>query len=383
MRPLALLSFVLAVLAALPACGPSEVLTTGEPTPVRYRLVAYVHGGTPEALAQIGAETLTHVNYAFANVTPGGRVVLEDPEDTARLAALTGLRQSNPDLRVLVSVGGWSWSDHFSDAALTEASRERFAQSAVAVVRAHGLDGIDIDWEYPGQRGEDNTFRPEDRESFTLLLAAVRAALDAAGAEDGRQRDPYQLTIAAATNDVYLDHTEMAKVQRYLDFVNLMTYDFSGAWSARTGHHANLRPSAATPGAPSASEAVERFVDAGVPPEKIVVGAAFYGRGWTGVAPEANGLGQPYTGESVSYGYADLVDRFVDRNGYHRVWDAEALAPTLWNAETRTFISYEDETSIAAKAEYVRDRGLGGLMWWQHLHDPDERLLDAAAAVLR
>lgn len=376
-----LLLFVL-VAVSLSACISGEPMTTDAPPSSRYRLVAYVHGGTPEALAQIGAEKLTHINYAFANVTPSAEVVLEDPEDGARLAALVGLREGNPDLKILLSVGGWSWSENFSDAALTDTSRERFAQSAVAVVRAHDLDGLDLDWEYPGQRGEDNVFRPEDRETFTLLLAAVRAALDAVATQDGRV-SPYQLTIAAGANQTYLDHTDMAAAQRHLDFVNLMTYDFHGSWTPRTGHHSNLRPSSATPGTPSASDAVERFVAAGVPPEKIVLGAAFYGRGWTGVTPEDGGLGQPYTGENISLGYGELAERFIEQDGYRRFWDDEAEAPTLWNADERVLITYDDETSIERKAEYVKTQGLGGLMYWQHGHDPAERLLDAAHRVLR
>ena len=370
-----------AALLAVAAC--SGVPPEADAPAPRYRLVAYVHGGTPEAIARIGAERLTHVNYAFANLTADAEVVLEDERDAVNLAALVALRDRNPDLKVLLSVGGWGWSDHFSDAAFTEAGRARFAETAVALVRAHRLDGLDVDWEYPGQPGDGNAFRPEDRETFTLLLAETRAALDAASGTDGRADDPYQLTIAAAAGQRYLDHTDMAAVQRSLDFVNLMTYDFHGSWSERTGHHANLHPSTVTPEAPSASEAVDRIIAAGVPAAKVVVGAAFYGYRWAGVDPEANGLGQTYTGDVEAFGYGDLVDRFIDRNGYVRRWDAEAAAPSLWNAEAGAFISYEDPASVRRKAEYVAARGLGGLMWWQHLHDPDEALAEAASAVLR
>ncbi len=376
----------LALLAALvllaASCSPGETLASrDDDSAPRYRLVAYVHGGAPDALARIGADKLTHINYAFANVTPEGRVVLERPaEDAARLAALVGLRERNPRLQILLSVGGWSWSDHFSDAALTAASRQQFAQSAVALVRAHHLDGLDLDWEYPGQPGEGNVYRPEDATTFTLLLDAVRNALDAAAEEEGRADRPYLLTIAAAAGERYLDHTEMAEAQRPLDFVNLMTYDFSGPWSERTGHHTNLSP---TPGAPSVRDAVDRIVAAGVPAEKIVVGAAFYGYRWEGVEPAANGLGQTYTGDVSAVGFGELADRVIGRDGFVRHWDDAAEAPFLWNPETRTFISYEDEESIRRKAEYVRERGLGGLMYWQHLHDPGERLLGAAAGILR
>lgn len=350
---------------ALSGCSAADVADP-VPDPPRFRLVAYVHGGTPGAIARIGAEKLTHVNYAFANVTPDGEVVLEGAADADRLRALVGLRERNPSLKVLLAIGGWSWSDHFSDAALTSASRSRFAESAAALVRDHDLDGIDVDWEYPGQPGEGNTHRPEDRETFTLLLEAVRDAL-----EDGQL-----VTIAAAAGQRYLDHTNMAAAHRHLDFVNLMTYDYAGAWSARTAHHANLYPSAS--GGASSSRAVEQMVAAGVPASKVVLGAAFYGYEWRGVEGGSDGLGRPFSGAVTARSYADLEAGFIDRGGFRRVWDEGAQAPTLWNAASRTFISYEDPASVAAKAAYARSQGLGGLMYWQHHHDPAERLLDAA-----
>lgn len=361
----------------LAACTVSPPAPEADPA-APYRLVAYVYGGSPEAIARISAERLTHVNYAFANLTPEGEVVLEEDRDAANLAALVALRDRNPGLKVLLAVGGWGWSDHFSDVAFTEAGRARFAETALALVRTHRLDGVDVDWEYPGQPGAGNPHRPEDRETFTLLLAETRAALDAASEADGRLDDPYQLTIAAAAGQRFLDHTDMAAVQRSLDFVNLMTYDFYGSWSERTGHHAALHASA--PGEPSASGAVELILAAGVPAEKVVLGAAFYGYRWEGVTPEAGGLGQTFTGDADALGHGELVA--LD-DAFERRWDPEAGASWLWNADTRTFISYEDTASVRRKAEYVAARGLGGLMWWQHLHDPDEALLDVAAGVLR
>ena len=362
-------------LLALAACRSADLPLSEATSDAPFRLVAYVHGGSPDALAAIGGDKLTHVFYAFANVTPDGDVVLEDDADADRLRALVGLKAKNPRLKVLLSVGGWGWSENFSDAALTGASRARFARTAVALVEAHRLDGLDIDWEYPGQRGEDNVFRDEDRETFTLLLAETRAQLNALG-------DGHELAIAAGAGARYLDHTNLAEASRSLDFVNLMTYDFFGGGSERTGHHAALHPSEATPDAMSTSTAVDLLVAAGVPAEKIVVGAAFYGKGWSGVAADGDGLGQPYTGAFFTRGYDDLVRSYNASDGYVRVWDEAAAAPFLWNASSRTFISYEDPESIARKAAYVRARGLGGLMYWQHGHDPAERLLDAARAEL-
>ena len=206
----------LALLLLGSACSAGdEIAAPRSETPSH--IIAYVYGGEPEALGNLGAEMLTHLNYAFANVTPEGEVVLGRAEDPARLAALTALRSKNPNLKILLSVGGWGWSENFSDAALTEASREQFAQSAVRLVTEHGLDGLDIDWEYPGQPGEDNVYRVEDKENFTLLLKTLRRHLDEQGTRAGRTDDEdYLLTIAAGAGPTYLAHTDMHAVQEVL-----------------------------------------------------------------------------------------------------------------------------------------------------------------------
>jgi chitinase len=368
--PLALL------LATLAACNPTNDVVRPGAEPPAYRIVGYVMGSRTVDLSRIDATKLTHINYAFANVRDN-QVVLERDNDAANLARLNTLKERNPTLKILLSVGGWAWSDHFSDAALTEASRETFARSAIDLLTTHTLDGIDLDWEYPGQPGEDNTYRPEDKQNFTLLLQTMRAHLDARSAQDGRSgADAYLLTIAVGTNAAYVEHTEMDVAQRSLDFVNLMTYDFAGSWTPTAGHHTNLYPSAAD-GAPerAASLEVERFLQAGVPAHKLVLGVAFYGRGWSGVQAAQNGLYQPYTTSDGAYPYHVLVSEYIDKNGFQRYWDDAARAPYLWHAGSTRFITYEDEESLRHKAEFVKAGGLGGVMYWEHSHDPGEVLL--------
>lgn len=343
-----------------------------------YRLIGYLHGARGVDVRDVDAAKLTHVNYAFANVR-NDSVVLESPDDPANLARLTALRAGHPDLRILLSVGGWSWSENFSDAALTEASRETFAQSAVALMTRFALDGLDIDWEYPGQPGEDNVYREADRENFTLLLRTLREHLDRQSDRDGRR---YELTIAAGAGAAYLAHTDLRAAAEYLDFINLMTYDFHGAWTDGTGHHANLYPPSGV-AAPSGAAAVEALLRAGVPARKVVLGAAFYGRGWRGVRAENHGLYQPYEGRAESYPFHVLADRYIDRNGYERHWDDAAKAPYLWQPDSLVFISYEDEASLREKARYVRARGLGGVMYWEHTGDADGALLKALYEALR
>ncbi len=242
--------------------------------------------------AEIAADKLTHVNYAFANIS-GGRVVEGFEHDAVNLAALTGLRKTHPGFKVLISVGGWTWSGAFSDASLTPDSRRRFTDSAIEFLRRYDLDGIDIDWEYPGLTGDGNTHRPEDRENFTALMAGLRGALDEEGARVGRH---LLLTFAAGAFSDFIAHTELDKVQASVDYVNLMTYDFreSGP-DTLAGHHANLFPSPRDDRKQSVDRAVREFMAAGVPASKLVIGVPFYGRAWGAVKEDGHGLYQPGT----------------------------------------------------------------------------------------
>ncbi|MFC4101579.1 glycoside hydrolase family 18 protein [Paenibacillus xanthanilyticus] len=328
-------------------------------------------------LAEITADALnklTHVNVAFGHVR-------EDAITTAHmkhLDRLPGIKRAHPDLCLLLSVGGWS-AGGFSEAASTEAGRRSMAESAVHIVREHPFDGIDLDWEYPcyGEAGIGAS--PADRGNFTLLLKEIREALDRQGAQDGRR---YWLTIAAGADQYYVDGTEMEEAQRYLDFVQLMTYDMRGGFQILTGHHTNLYTPTGDLFRISADASVNLFLRAGVPKEKLVLGAAFYSRMWREVPNRNQGLHQ-MAGTTGGYGpdFTKLAAEFIDQNGYVRYWDEEACAPYLFNGDT--FISYDDEQSIGRKCEYIQARGLAGIMFWEYACDETHRLLDAMYRGLR
>jgi chitinase len=337
------------------------------------RIVAYVRDGAP--VTAIHPEKLTHINFAFARIDAQGAVVLPHPGVAPQLAQLRGLKARNPRLKILLSVGGWT-ADGFSDAAVSADSRLRFATSAVALLREHSLDGIDIDWEYPGQDSAGIKARPEDKQNFTLLLATLRAQLDASGPGN-------LLTIASADRE-YFDHTEMDKLHVYLDWINVMTYDFFNSMTSTTGHHAGLyRSRFAAETDRNGDAAVKQHLAAGIPAEKLVLGAAFYGRAFGGVNPRHDGLNQPYEKFVGAYPYAELAETRIDRDGFVRKWDKIARAPFLWNAASRTFISYDDPQSLDAKARYVRTHRLGGIMFWELSQDRDDQLLDAIVKGLR
>jgi chitinase len=322
--------------------------------------------------SEIAAGKLTRINYAFANIQDG-RIVIGSPVDEANFATLVGLKQQNPSLQVLVSVGGWLWSGNFSDAALTKRSRSRFIDSVAAFVDRYKLDGLDIDWEYPGMTGAGNRFRPEDKRNYTLLLKELRARFDREQPRVGR---PLLLSVAAGSSSDFIAHTEMGRVQRYLDTVNLMAYDYYEPGSDKiSGNHAPLYTDPADPKRASADQSVQDFEAAGVPPRKIVLGVPFYGHIWGDVAPTDHGLFQPGAPVPNAFAnYGNIVSNMLN-NGFTRYWDAAASVPYLYSEQKREFVSYEDTMSLALKCAYVRRKGLAGVMFWEYTGDPTGALL--------
>jgi len=362
--PLLPITLMLAACATAPPAAP--------PAAKPMRVVGYVSGRTK--IETIDVTKVTHLNYAFAKVHPDDVVYFENEAAPEHLARLRALKSVNPDLKVILSIGGWG-AEWFSDAALTSESRCRFASSAIALVKEHQLDGLDIDWEYPAQRGGGNRFRAEDTQNFTALLALLRRELDLLGGH-------HTLSIASSANQ-YFETTEVGRLHPYVDWFNVMTYDMAGSRSPGTAHHAPLHQTA---GAKSSIESfVRQYLDAGVPKEKIVVGVPFYAKEWKWVVNRrsATGLGEPYDFYAGDVAYYKIRRDYLDDAAFRRGWDGAARAPYLWNAQAGTFVSYEDEQSLAEKARFVKAYGLGGMMYWEQSHDPDQRLLTAMVSELR
>jgi chitinase len=346
------------------------------PAGAESRVVAYVQGGSIPAV--IHPEKLTHINFSFAHISDG-RAVLDMPGSAEDLATLRALKKVNPRLKVLVSVGGWT-ADGFSDAALTDASRHAFAASVIEMLRDNDLDGVDLDWEYPGQGVAGIKYREADKGHFTLLLKTVRHELDIAGGTTKHTgAGHYLLTIAAADRE-YFDHVEVSRLHVYVDWINEMAYDFFNSLTPTTGHHAGLyRSKFGAPTDRTADAAVKQYLAAGVPADKIVLGVPFYGRAFAGVTAKNHGIDQPYERFQDFYSYDDLAQKFIGKDGYVRYWDAEAQVPYLWNEASRSFISYEDPQSLGIKVCYVRDQHLGGVMFWELKLDRNDELLDVIA----
>jgi len=319
---------------------------------------------------------LSHINYAFVDVKDNRAWLHFEATDTVNLRRLNELKIKNPELKVLISIGGWGWSKNFSDAVLTDTSAKNFANSAVAIVSQFNLDGIDIDWEYPGMIGNNNMFRPEDKEHYTLLFKDLREGLDSL---NGITHNKYFITTAVGASHDYIEHTEMDKVQQYTDYINVMSYDYADGTDSFSNHHTNLYVSSGDTSQYSADRSIQEFITAGVPPKKIVIGIAFYGKGWQMLSDTNHGLYQRAVADARGGGFTYLKDSVIDKNGFVRYWDTLAAAPYLYNADKKIFISYDDEESVRRKCEYVKQHHLAGAMFWEYNNDKKEYLLKVIA----
>ena len=344
----------------------------------KYEVVGYIFSrGRVLDGSRVAAKKMTRIDYAFFRLK-NGTIAAGDDKDAQNLATLTALRKVNPQLQVLVSVGGGGMgSAGFSELALSAEGRRRFVDSAVSIVERYDLDGVDVDWEYPGYTNTKGmTVRPVDGDNYTLLLKELRLRFDSVQGKLGRRLVTSSATGATQT---WLDHTDMRAASQWLTAVNLMCYDWYNETEKNTGHDSPLRTSAADPKQISIDDAVRKNLAAGVPGRKIVVGVPFYGRRWEGVDTANHGLWQPIHGQGSGLDFGQ-IEPLVGKQGFVRYWDGTAAAPYLYNAATRTLITYNDAEAETARAAYVKELGLGGIMFWQYNGDPRNVLLDAIDA---
>jgi chitinase len=347
-----------------------QVLASGKPKEV---IIGYVGGYRGLITINISAAKLTHLNYAFVNVINNRAVLSRERTDTVNLRNLGLLKKINPDLKILISIGGWSWSGGFSDAVLSDTSRQAFAASAIAIVKRFNLDGIDIDWEYPDSPGAGHIFRPEDKQNYTLMFAELRRQLNILANQTGKTM---LLTTATGGFVSFLRHTEMDKAAVYLDYINLMTYDFFGNGTAV--HHTNLFASAQNGKNDNADKAVQAYLAAGVPASKLVLGVAFYGRLFQLKPTAKKGLGDSTIKNLRLVDYTFIQDSLLNNlaRGFVKYQDTAARAPYLFNIGSSQFVTYDDEWSVKNKCEYVLQHKLAGVMFWEYDSDPKDHLLD-------
>lgn len=285
---------------------------------------------------------LTHINYAFGHVTNSfDGVRIDNPQ---RLKTLVALKEVKPELKVMLSVGGWG-SGRFSEMASTDERRKAFAKDCLRVVEEFGLDGIDIDWEYPTSDMAGISASPDDTENFTLLMKELRRVLPA----------EMQLTMASAANAKYVDFKEAIQ---YMDFVNVMNYDMASA----PQHHSGMYRSEMSPGI-TCEEGILAHVEAGVPMEKLVFGMPFYGR--------ASGALEGFND------YKNIVQLPADK--FTIEWDDTAKAPYVVEVKSGDVVcTFDDPRSIAIKCDYIAEKGMRGAMYWDYDGDTEDHTLARA-----
>ncbi|KAL9018537.1 MAG: hypothetical protein Q9185_004138 [Variospora sp. 1 TL-2023] len=333
------------------------------------------------------AGDLTHVLYAFANVRPEtGEVYLTDPwSDTDKhyptdswndtgynvygcIKQLYLLKKKHRRLKVLLSIGGWTYSSNFAKPASTHEGRVSFAKSAVQLVKDLGLDGLDVDWEYP----KDD----EEATNYVRLLAETRKELDAAshahhhhhGHHHHHHTGKFLLTTASPAGAQNYEKLHLKAMDQYLDFWNLMAYDYAGSWDVHAGHQANLYPSRDNPSCTpfSSAKAIGYYTSHGIHSSKIVLGMPLYGRAFRAT----DGPGQPFSGIGEGSWEQGIWDyKALPKEGAKEYVDKQVGASWSYDEGTRVMVSYDSEEMAREKVSFVKDKGLGGAMWWESSGD--------------
>lgn len=331
----------------------------------RLNVIAYYSAG-PEQVDNLPAEKLSHIIFSFCHLT-GNKLTVDSRRDSTTITKLVNLKKRNPKLKVILSLGGWSGCPSCSDVFSTEAGRKEFAQSVLQLNQKYKSDGIDLDWEYPTIEGfPGHKYTPEDKPNFTALVRELRKVLG----------PKYEVSFAAGGFQKFLEESvDWKEVIKEVDRVNLMTYDLVNGYSTVTGHHTALY---STPELrESTDNCVQYLLKIGVPANKLVIGGAFYGRMWEGVASTNNGLYQ--SGKfKAGVDFKNFDKQISEQKGFVKYWDDVAKAPYAYNPAEKLFITYDDKRSLALKTQYAIDQKLDGIMFWELSLDTDkDGLLDA------
>ena len=315
-------------------------------------VLAY-YSGSPERLDSFDARQMTHIIYCFGHLD-GNRLKIGSARDTMVIKKMVAMKRQNPALKVLLSLGGWGGCAPCSDVFATKEGREEFAASVAELNAFFGADGIDLDWEYPTVPGyPGHKYSASDKSSFTELVKQLRNTLGAAQV----------ISFAAGGFQRYLtEAVDWAAVMPYVDYVNLMTYDLVSGFSKKTGHHTALY--AGLGQKESTDNTVQYLLSAGVSPQKLIIGAAFYARVWQEVPDVANGLYQPGNFKA-SYGFRKFPENLSEAAGFRFYWDDTSKAPYAYHHGKQLFATFDDKRSVALKTQYVLQHNLGGIMFWE------------------
>lgn len=326
-------------------------------------VLAYYSGNLTE-IDKYDVQKLTHIIYSFCHLKDN-QLFVGDGEPVIK--KLVSLKEKNPSLKILLSLGGWGGCKTCSDVFATPEGRNEFAQSVKEWTDKLGTDGIDLDWEYPAIEGHPgHPYKVEDRPNFTELVIALRKAL-------GQKQE---ISFAAGGFTKFLEESiEWKKVMPVIDRVNIMSYDLINGYSTVTGHHPGLY---STPVQKESTDNAVRYLDSlGIPRNKLVIGAAFYARVFEGADSVNHGLNRPAKFKSF-VPYRIFPQTISQDSGYAFYWDVAAKAPYAYNADKKLFATFDDSLSLDLKTKYALDKGLNGIMFWElTLDKPENGLLDA------
>ncbi|WP_421227057.1 glycosyl hydrolase family 18 protein [Aeromonas jandaei] len=312
-----------------------------------------------------------HDPWAAVQMPQSGLTAYDEPYK-GNFGALMALKQAYPDLKILPSVGGWTLSDPFYFLG-DKSKRDTFVASVKEFLQTWKFfDGVDIDWEYPGGQGANPKLgSPSDGATYVTLMKELRTMLDELESQTGRK---YELTSAVGAGYDKIEDVDYRAAQQYMSHIFMMTYDYNGAWSnTELGHQTNLYAASWDPNTKyTTDKAVNLMLAQGVDPGKLVVGAAMYGRGWTGVSGYQGN--NPFTGKATGkvkgtwedgvVDYRDIVNNRMG-SGWEKSYDEVAEAPYLFKASTGDLITYDNDRSVKAKGQYVLANKLGGLFSWE------------------
>jgi chitinase len=368
---------------------PTDTATdTPTPAPPDKRVFAYYPGWGRTAEpsytpGDVPFEKVTDILYAFLDVVEDGTVQLRQENAKTHEANLSEFADmaADVDAELHLSIGGWTLSDDFPAAAETETRRQRFADTAVSFMREYNFDGIDVDWEHPGQGGNDGQSDPE---KHVQLLQACRDRLDEAEETDDRE---YSLSIAGSASlwsGADLRHADIADL---CDHVHVMAYDMTGTWHGQAGLNAPLNKAEYDTHSDggvqqSVEEGANLWLDNGVAPADLTLGLPFYGRGFANVPADNDGLFQPFEGvpensANGAFTFTQLEENYVSDDSYDRYWHEDGAVPWLYSEDDEVMISYADAESITEKVTFANDNDFGGVMFWELSQDRNETLLDA------
>ena len=325
-------------------------------SPTPFRTVGY-YAGPGTLVDSFETDKLTHLIFCFGHLD-GNRYHIGSAADSATIKKMVQLKSKHPELKILLSLGGWSGCQTCSDVFNTADGRKEFALSVKEISAYFKTDGIDLDWEYPAIKGfPGHTYRPEDKTNFTALVKELRH----------NNGENFEISFAAGGFTTYIDSSiEWKEVIKYVDFINIMTYDLVHGYSVVSGHHTPLY---STPQQiESTDHAVQMLLRAGVPADQLVIGAAFYGRFFQIDEGNPVDLYQPC---HFSHGFSSkfMSDSLSVQNGFNIRWDSVAKAPYAINVQRRLVATYDDNESIILKTQYAVHHRLGGIMFWQLIDD--------------